>query len=358
MTEKILKSNDCSCPSCGATMRYNPKMQKLHCNNCQTCKDIEFVELLLKHDWSERAELKNLKEFAKETKALKCPNCGANVILNKLEYSKACPYCSSNLVNSTAEASNLAPDGIIPFKFSDEEASALYVKGLKKKWFVPNKFKKAPPVDDIRGVYVPSFGYDADTKSTYRGVLATDHVHRDSNGRSYTTTTYKNISGVHNSLQRDILVETSSKINQTEFEKIKPYAIDKAVEFRQAFIMGYTVEAYENSLEECKMIADEIMKENIKESILSRYSYDRVQSFSLSVEQSNQKYMYYLLPIYKCDYIYKQKKYTTIMNGQTGRVGGGYPKSGVKITFFVLFILAILALIIYLCVIGDVEINF
>lgn len=335
--EKIIKADDSSCPSCGATMRYNPEKQKLYCENCQTCKDIEFETLLMKHDWDEKDRLKNLKEFAEETKALKCPNCGANVVLNKYEYSKECPYCGSNLVDRNAEDTNLAPDGILPFMFSDAVASQKYRDGIKKKWFVPNAFKKAPPTENIKGIYIPSFGYDADTVSNYSGQLATDHTTRDSNGHTHTYTTYQNISGVHNSEQRDILVETSSKISQDQFEKIKPYDMSKSVAFKQGFIMGYTVEAYENSLEECKKIADELMEEIIRSQILSKYHYDRVVYFKMSTEQTNKKFMYYLLPIYKCDYTYKNKKYTTIMNGQTGKVGGGYPKSPVKITFFVLF---------------------
>ena len=335
--EKIIKADDSSCPSCGATMRYNPEKQKLYCDNCQTCKDIEFEALLMKHDWDEKDRLKDLKDFAEETKALKCPNCGANVILNKYEYSKECPYCGSNLVDRSAENSNLAPDGILPFMFSDEVASKLYRDGIKKKWFVPNAFKKAPPTENIKGIYIPSFGYDADTTSNYSGQLATDHTTRDSNGHTHTYTTYQNISGTYKSEQRDILVETSSKINQDQFEKIKPYSMDKSVAFKQGFIMGYTVEAYENSLEECKKIADELMDGIIRSQILSKYHYDRVVYFKMSTEQTNNKYMYYLLPIYKCDYTYKNKKYTTLMNGQTGKVGGGYPKSPVKITFFVLF---------------------
>lgn len=335
--EKIIKADDSSCPSCGATMRYNPEKQKLYCDNCQTCKDIEFETLLMKHDWDEKDRLKNLKEFAEETKALKCPNCGANVVLNKYEYSKECPYCGSNLVDRNAEDTNLAPDGILPFMFSDAVASQKYRDGIKKKWFVPNAFKKAPPTENIKGIYIPSFGYDADTVSNYSGQLATDHTTRDSNGHTHTYTTYQNISGVHNSEQRDVLVETSSKISQDQFEKIKPYDMSKSVAFKQGFIMGYTVEAYENSLEECKKIADELMEEIIRSQILSKYHYDRVVYFKMSTEQTNKKFMYYLLPIYKCDYTYKNKKYTTIMNGQTGKVGGGYPKSPVKITFFVLF---------------------
>lgn len=355
MEEKIIKAEDCSCPSCGAVMRYNPEKKKLFCDNCLTCKDIVFESLKSKHLWEERGELKSLKEFENQTKALKCPNCGANVILNKLEYSKECPYCGSNLIDKNAEESNLAPDGILPFLFSDSIASQMFKKGIKKKWFVPNSFKKAPPVENIKGIYVPSFGYDADTSSAYRGTLATDHVRRDSNGHTHTTTTYRNISGTHISQQRDILVETSSKINQVEFEKIKPFFMDKAVAFKQGFIMGYTVEAYENTVDECKKVADALMEEIIKEQILSKYTYDRVSSFSMQTAQSNKKYMYYLLPIYKCDYKFKNKKYTTIMNGQTGKVGGGYPKSPVKITFFVIFILLLLAGLLYLFFISGME---
>lgn len=348
MEDKILKANDCSCPSCGATMRYNPEKQKLYCDNCQSCKDIEFEALLMKHGWEEKDRLKNLKEFANATKALKCPNCGANVVLNKYEYSKECPYCGSNLVDRSAEDTNLAPDGILPFMFSDAVASQKYRDGIRKKWFVPNAFKKAPPTENIRGIYIPSFGYDADATTSYTGKLATDHTRRDSNGHTHTYTTYQNISGTHKSQQRDILVETSTKVNQDEFEKIKPYHMNKAVAFKQGFIMGYSVEAYENSLEECKKIADKIMDEIIRSQILSKYMYDRVVYFNMSTTQENKKYMYYLLPIYKCDYTYKNKRYTTIMNGQTGKVGGGYPKSPVKITFFVLFLLLVVSGLIYL----------
>jgi len=74
----------------------------------------------------------------------------------------------------------------------------------------------------------------------------------------------------------------------------------------------------------------------------------------MHTEQRNVKFAHYLLPVYKCDYKYKNKNYTTLMNGQTGKVGGGYPKSGVKITFFVLMIIAIIGGIIALInILGD-----
>lgn len=336
--EKKIKTNQASCPSCGATMRYSPERLKLYCENCKSCKDIDFEPIESKHDWNSREkETAKTKEWAEETKNLKCPSCGANVILNKLEYSKSCPYCGSSLVGDESDLPSIAPDGIIPFIFSHEEAVTRYVKGMRKKWFLPNKFKKAPPVEDIHGVYIPSFSYDAVTKSVYKGTLATDHTHRDLNGHTYTTTSYEHIKGTHNSAYKDILVETSSKLNQVQFMALEPYDMTKVVSFKQAFIMGYTVEYYENTLEECKKVSEALMEDRIKEEILSHYSYDRVEAFSMNTDFSNEKYMYYLLPTYKCDYEYKNKKYTTFMNGQTGKVGKGYPKSPVKITFFVLF---------------------
>lgn len=336
--EKKIKTNEASCPSCGATMKYSPKRLKLFCENCETCKDIEFLPLGEKHLWENRNKnTSDVKEWAEETKNLKCPNCGANVILNKLEYSKACPYCGSSLVGDTSELPSIAPDGIIPFTFSNEEAVDKYVAGLRKKWFVPNAFKKAPPVDNIHGVYIPSFGYDADTISKYSGTLATDHTTRDAQGNTHTHTTYQHISGTHKDKFVDTLVETSSKMNQTELMAIEPFDTSKMVKFNQSFIMGYTVEHYENTLEECKKVAESLMEDNIKNRILSGYHYDRVESFHMSTDYFDQKYMYYLLPTYKCDYKYKEKNYTTFMNGQTGKVGKGYPKSAVKITFFVLF---------------------
>ena len=340
--EKKIKTNEASCPSCGATMRYSPERKKLFCENCETCKEIPFEQILEKHQWDKREQTtKQTKEWAEETKNLKCPNCGANVILNKLEYSKSCPYCSSSLVGDVSELPSLPPDGIIPFTFSNEEAVNKYVAGIKKKWFVPNAFKKAPPVENIHGVYVPCFSYDAKTESVYSGTLATDHHYRDSNGRTHTTTTYKHISGTHKHNHVDVLVETSSKMNQKQLDDIQPYNTTEIVKFNQSFIMGYTVEHYENTVEECKVISEKIMDERNKNAILAGYHYDRVESFSIKSDFSEEKYMYYLLPTYKCDYMYKEKKYTTFMNGQTGKVGGGYPKSPVKITLFVLFILLI-----------------
>ena len=341
---KDIKAKDMSCQSCGATMKYSPERQKLFCENCQSCKDIVFEMVVKKRLWEMRDKgLESTTDWANEVKNLKCPNCGAGVVLNKLEYTKNCPYCDTSLVGQEKCVDAIAPDGIIPFMFSDEDASLKYRTGIKKKFFAPNAFKKAPPVENIKGIYVPSFSFDAKTTSKYVGRLAEDSSYTDSKGRRRTSTSYQNISGTYSSELKDVIVESSSKIDQSQMTDILPFDMSKIVKFDQGFIMGYTVEQYENTAEQCKMISVKIMEQQIKSQILSQYSYDRVISFSMDTLYMDEKYMYYLLPIYKCDYKYKDKTYTTIMNGQTGKVGGGYPKSVLKILLVVLGIIALVA---------------
>ncbi len=344
MEPKAVKSVDESCPNCGAGMKYSPQRKMLFCESCETTRAIEFKKLMGKHNLNEATKAtKNTIEWASQTKSLKCPNCGAGVVLNKLEYSKKCPYCSSSLVAREAAADDLAPDGIIPFTFSDEEASVKYVQGIKKKFFAPSKFKKAPPTENIKGVYIPCFCYDAKTASLYSGTLAKDYNYTDSSGKRKTRTETKRISGKHDEDIVDVVVETSSKMNQKQINDILPFNMMDVVEFKQAFIMGYTVEHYENTIKVCNEIAKNIMKEQIKNNILSKYDYDRVLSFNLETSYSDEKYAYYLLPTYKCDYVYKNKTYTTFMNGQTGKVGKGFPISPLKVTFVVLLSILLVA---------------
>lgn len=342
MYGKEIKTKKSGCPSCGAIMVYNPERQKLYCENCETCKDIEFVKLENKRAWDQRDKAtKSTKEWASETKNLKCKNCGASVVLNKLEYTKKCPYCESALVGESEELLKIAPDGIIPFKFSFADASKKYTQGVKKKFFVPRRFKKSIPVENIKGIYIPSFSFDANSVSVYNGRLADDETYTDRNGNRKTVTKYQNISGTQHHNNIDVVVESSSKINQAELMQILPFDMTGLVEFKQGFIMGYTVEQYESTVDECQKIAKRTMEDNIKRIILSKYSHDRVVSFDMKTTFSEEKYLYNLLPIYRCDFNYKKKNYKTYMNGQTGKVGGGFPVSAWKIFFVILSFLLV-----------------
>lgn len=333
---EINKSGE-KCTSCGGNMFYSPENYALKCKSCGGLRKIETTRNFSKHIYTEDAENREqYTEWRQQNKMFKCTSCGANIVLSKLEISSSCPYCGASYATEESEVAGLKPDAILPFKFSNEEAANLYKLKIRKKFFLPRAFKKSPPVDTIKGIYIPCFAFDEVTFSSYDGKLATDHRHTDSNGRTHTTTTYRHISGQKNMKHENILVETSSHIDQVVFTQIKPYNLQELVEYKNEFIMGYSVENYDQALVSCKKIGDNIIDNIIRNSILSGYSYDRVCYLNVKTQRSEQKYAYYLLPTYKCAYKYKEKDYVTFMNGQTGKIGGKVPRSALKITALVL----------------------
>ncbi len=338
MNKTKIDSNQDKCQTCGGILRFSPDDGALKCGSCSSIEKIDYSKNVKKHDYGVQEQTtKEYNEFVKQNKVFKCYSCGSNIVLNTLEVSKVCPYCSSPCVIDENEKIGIKPDGIIPFKFGREKARDLYKKGIRKKWFIPNIFKKKPPIDEMKGVYVPTFSFDAKAFTKYSGRLGTQRT----NSQGETHTSYKTISGTYNSQHSNVLVETSTKLDQATFNSINPFNMADVVNFNSAFILGYSLEHYNQKLEHCKTIADDMIKDRIKKLILSKYSYDFIDYFNQDTVFSQEKYSYYIVPTYQVNYKYKNKNYTTFMNGQTGKVGSGYPKSAIKITFFVLFILAI-----------------
>ena len=202
-----LKSKDYACPSCGATLKYSPERQKLFCDNCQTSVNIEKQTIIEKYKWEDLKKY-NIETIDKEEnlKVLKCLSCGASVKLNRFEYSNKCEYCGNNIVGIFADKSKLTPNAIIPFKYGLQEAGKMMAKGVvNSRMFVPTEIRKGFPVDKIKGLYFPSFSYDAHSESDYDGVLAYTETYY-SHGERKTRTVYKDIFGHHGMDLNDVVV--------------------------------------------------------------------------------------------------------------------------------------------------------
>lgn len=319
---------DKKCSSCGGNLVFKPSLCSLVCEKCSGITEIKKDTNIIKHDINEILQTNNNIKFTN------CASCGASVNLSGLEVAGVCPYCNSNL--NIGFSHKL--DAILPFKIDKTEAIEFYKKNVKKRFFLPNAFKKNPSFENIEGFYIPSFSFDCETYSTYSGMLKKEE--RDSQG-THTKTFF--ISGKKDMNFKDTFIESSSKLSQAELHEILPFNTDKNLfKYNDDFIKGYSVENFDNSLENCKILHKNVIEAKIKNAILSRYDYTSVISFNLSTTFSNEKYAYVLLPVYSLKIKYKNKEYLTFLNGQNGNLGKNIPKSKVKITFFVLFILLII----------------
>lgn len=316
------------CSSCGGNLVFNPQHCSLVCEKCSNIIQIEKDTNISKHNIDDELKVnENVIEYKN------CANCGASINLSGLGVAGVCPYCGANLNIGFSHK----VDAILPFKINKQKAIELYRKNIKKKPFLPNAFKKDPTPENIEGFYIPSFSFDCNTFSLYHGKLA--KVESNSEG-SHTRTFH--ISGQKNANFKDTFIESSSKIKQSELQEILPFNADENLfRYNDDFIKGYSVENFDNSLENCKVLHEKVIKSKIENAILSQYDYTDVLSFNLSTTFSNVTYSYVLLPIYSLRIKYNNKEYLTFLNGQNGNLGENLPKSKVKITFFILSILLI-----------------
>lgn len=350
MNEKILQTNNYSCKNCGGTLYFNPPEQNLKCQKCLSTYPLKKQRTFKKHTVTTNASLnKEYQEWKNDNKVFKCKNCGSSIIANKNEMSSTCPYCNTALTLLPEQLPGLKPDFIIPFQFDKTQASIKFAENVKHKFFVNGAFKKKLPENKIWGTYIPSFNFDINTSSNYKGVLY--DIQHNTQGAS--TRSYKNIAGKLDKEYKDVLVESSNHINQVQLKDILPYDTTRAVDYNNNFILGYTVEHYTETLESCEKIAKTSVDALIRKDILNKYTYDGVSSLTVNTSYIKKEYTYILVPIYKFEYTFKNKPYKTYMNGQTGKIDSNLPPSIPKIVMTVLLVMLFILIPIILALISD-----
>jgi len=336
-----IDTSNAQCKNCGSGLVYDPKTKGLKCKSCSSVTDFIKSRSNLKNPFIEGSDVENNK-WSKESRVFRCDTCGAQVVLTGFDVTTICPYCGSTYVSEIDELPGLKPDRVIPFAFNEKDAVNIFANGVKKRFFAPRALKKCLPENKVRGIYVPTFTFDANTYSSYRGTLEKTETKTDSKGNSYTKTETIHISGNIGSSYCDMVVESCSKLNESQMNSLLPYNLNAGYSFDANFLRGYSVEHYQKSLNDCFLDAKTKMDADIKRKILNRYDYTSVVSLYINTDYDNLLYSYSLLPVYAFKYEYKKKQYVTIMNGQTGRIGKGLPTSALKVTLVVVGVLVII----------------
>ncbi len=336
------------CSSCGGNLIFDPSTQQLKCENCGTVFDFEKDGNVKELDILSALEK---TEKWEDATVFKCENCGATVVLNANETAKRCPYCLTAHVQKVEQDAGIKPNAVYPFTIDKETAVENATKWAKKRMLAPRSFKKSLKVDNVSGVYEPSFTYDSSTFSTYNGRIGTRHTRTVGSGKNRRTETYivwRNISGTHSEFFDDVTVNAGSSMDQKMLDKILPYNVQSIKNYESKFLTGFLAKRNEKNVKEGWDDAKKAIDSRIKSHILSKYHYDVVDYLNVRTNHSNVTYKYVLLPIYHLSFLFKKKKYGVHINGETGKVAGKTPKSPVRIGLIVLIVLAIAVLIGYL----------
>jgi len=351
---KTQEETDAHCPQCGGAMIFDPDGGVLSCPYCDFRQAVpknnapDSADILQELSFEE-AEEKGNCDWGQEQKTVSCQACGAEIIYDALTVSDICPYCGSNHVMEAKDDHTLAPNGVVPFQVTREQAAANFRAWIGKKIFAPGIVRKNAQAGAIKGLYLPYWTFDSKTLSTYTGQYGKDRRVKDKEGKEKTVTDWFPTSGFYAENIDDELVAASNRYDDQIMQAIEPFDCAKGTGYKPEYLSGYGAERYTLGLADGWKEAQESIRRHLESQVESKIRRERhadhVRNVHLNTNFSGITYKYMMLPVWMSGFQYKDKLYQFMVNGQTGKVGGRHPVSAAKVILTVAAVLIILALL-------------
>ena len=341
------------CESCGGIMEFDVKTQMLKCPNCDnTLEIINDQSRIVEHTLTIEA-VRSIKVEEKESTTMECSGCGAAMEVGAHETATKCPYCGSSYVLAKEQKSVIIPDGVVPFKIDKNQVLVEFRTWIKKRWLAPNALKQLYQHGGFQGIYLPYWTFDAEVSCYYtaQGGRDREESYRDDEGNEHTKTVtdWYPTSGNINHFFDDVQVAATKSYGRGFFNGIEPFDFSQLASYSPDYISGYLSENYSVSLDDGHK---EAINEMDNELVLMaardvERRYDHSRNINIRPDYSNETFKHLLLPIYSTTYSFKNKTYNVMINGQTGKIKGEYPKSPIKIAIIVVVIIILIILYFY-----------
>lgn len=352
--------NEYKCPSCGGAIEFDSHSQKMKCPYCDTEFDLETLK---KYDeqLSKEAEQKDDisdwqtdpgKQWQEgETDGMNvytCKSCGGEIVSDENTGATSCPYCGNPVILTERFRGALRPDMVIPFKLDKKAAKEAYYKHIKGRPLLPKVFRRENHIDEIKGIYVPFWLFDADVAADARYKATKVRIWSDSD-YDYTETSYYSVDRSGNMSFVSVPVDGSSRMPDDLMESIEPYKVADAVEFQTAYLSGYLADKYDVDAQQSTDRARERMKESAQDVLRDTVKgYASVIPENTNVRISGGDAKYALYPVWILNTTWRGKKYIFAMNGQTGRMTGDLPVDNGAYTRWLLGLTAVFSIAAYL----------
>ena len=322
------------CPCCSGKIEFNASLQKMKCPYCDTEFEMEtlqqYDDALTQDtgdsmDWGSGAGSEWQEGETDGMRVYSCKSCGGEVIGDDTLAATACPYCGNPIVMMGQFTGDLKPDFVIPFKLDKKAAKAGLEGHLKGKRLLPKVFKDQNHIDEIKGIYVPFWLFNADANANIRYRCTRVREWSDSE-YDYEETSY------YNAIRRGSLgfdrvpVDGASKMADDLMESIEPYNYADLIDFQTAYLAGYLADRYDVTSEDSVGRANERIKNTTEAKFLETVkNFDSVQQEASSISLTNNSVKYALLPVWILNTSWNGQNYVFAMNGQTGKFVGNLP---------------------------------
>ena len=347
------------CPACTGPLHFVGESGKLECDYCGSTYDVAEIEALYAGQEAgakaafQEAEAKEKngepgEEPAWDTSALQgdwgadgegmkaynCPSCGAELICDATTAATSCPYCGNNTIVPGQFGGTMKPDYVIPFKLDKKAAVAALKKHYSKKFFLPRAFSSGNHLEEVQGIYVPFWLFDAGAEADCRFHATRSHTHTDGDYR-VTVTEHFDVRRSGTMEFERIPVDGSKKMPDDYMDSIEPFDYAGLKSFSTAYLPGYLADKYDVTAQESMERADRRCHNSAFDQMRRDISgYEVVILVGGNVRLHRGKVHYVLMPVWTLRTRWKNQDYLFMMNGQTGKMVGDLPVSNGKVTAF------------------------
>ncbi len=322
------------CPCCGGAIAFDSGTQKMKCPYCDTEFEVEALESYQNGaasdveddmNWGEAAGGAWKEGEADGLRSFVCKSCGGEIVGDETTAAASCPFCGNSVIMTGQLSGALKPDCIIPFKLDKTAAKAALQKHYGGKRLLPKVFKDQNHIDEIKGVYVPFWLFDADAQASIRYKATRVRTYSDSDYHYKETSCFSVSRGGVLGFER-VPVDGSSKMPDELMESIEPFSFSDAVDFKTAYLAGYLADKYDVDEEQSIGRANERIRRSTEEAFAATVEgYTSVVPETSSIKLQGGSVKYALYPVWLLNTTWNGGKYTFAMNGQTGKMVGDLP---------------------------------
>ena len=347
------------CPACTGPLQFDSRTGKMACEYCGSVFTVQEIEALLA-DKNEQAENAFNAAQAAQTeaasaqsadadvedgmdvdwdlnagsywdpareglRAYNCPSCGAELLCDATTAATSCPYCANPTIVPGQFSGTLKPDLIVPFKLDKEAAKAALREHFKGKKLLPRAFSSENHLDEIKGVYVPFWLFNADCAADMSFKATRVRTWNDRNFQ-YTETRFYRLFRSGSVSFANVPVDGSLKMPDDLMESLEPFDTSQAMAFQKGYLSGFFADRYDVAAED----SVERANERVRQSTIQAFSqttggYSSVSCTGSNLRLHNARARYALLPVWILNTSWNGKNYQFAMNGQTGKFVGNLP---------------------------------
>ena len=340
------------CPSCKASIKFNPKVGKFKCEYCGS--EFTLEEMQQHSDNASTTEKNKPKEEQKVVDnydgyvSYHCESCGAEIIADEQTAATFCVYCGNTAILKSKLSGQFTPDKMLVFK-KDKQESINAFKGLGKgRPLMPKNFNSEKNIEKIRGIYIPFWLYDINVSGDLNmtGEIVT---HWSVGDTHYTKSDKYRVVRGGSMDYLNIPVDGSSKFDNNIMNSIEPFNFAELVPYNHAYLSGFYAERFDESDEknfpEASIRAVNSTRERLRNDA-AKYTSKIITKDTLKSKEIGKKYV--LLPVWMVNVKYKDKMHIFAMNGQTGELIGNIPldKGKAVLYFIMIFVVTFITIII------------